>query len=100
MRGKRAVAAAAPSEGPLVMPAETRRGRRRRPCAPAYRFRAMPQTQDWSGRRLHFVGVGGAGMSGLALVARQLGGVVTGSDAADSAYCERLRAAGLAPHIG
>ncbi len=23
---------------------------------------------DWSGRRLHFVGIGGAGMSGLALV--------------------------------
>ena len=34
----------------------------------------------WSGRRLHFVGIGGAGMSGLAIVARALGARVTGSD--------------------
>ena len=34
----------------------------------------------WSGRRLHFVGLGGAGMSGLAIVARALGAEVTGSD--------------------
>ena len=27
----------------------------------------------WTGRRLHFVGIGGAGMSGLAIVARALG---------------------------
>jgi UDP-N-acetylmuramate--alanine ligase len=54
----------------------------------------------FSGRRLHFVGIGGAGMSGLALVAKDLGAVVTGSDAADSAYCDRLRAAGLDPSIG
>ena len=36
----------------------------------------------WSGRRLHFVGIGGAGMSGLAIVARALGAQVTGSDRA------------------
>jgi UDP-N-acetylmuramate--alanine ligase len=48
----------------------------------------------WSGRRLHFVGIGGAGMSGLALVARELGAEVTGSDRApDSPY---LRRAGIA----
>jgi UDP-N-acetylmuramate--alanine ligase len=34
----------------------------------------------WSGRRLHFVGIGGAGMSALAIVARALGAQVTGSD--------------------
>ena len=39
-------------------------------------------------------------MSGLALVARELGAEVTGSDRADSPYCERLRAAGVEPHIG
>lgn len=39
-------------------------------------------------------------MSGLALVARSLGASVTGSDRADSAYCERLRAAGVEPVIG
>jgi UDP-N-acetylmuramate--alanine ligase len=41
----------------------------------------------WSGRRLHFVGIGGAGMSGLAIVARALGAEVSGSGRApDSLY--------------
>ena len=57
-------------------------------------------TAPFSGRALHFIGVGGAGMSGLALVARQLGASVTGSDQAESSYCERLRAAGIEPAIG
>ena len=55
---------------------------------------------DWSGRQLHFIGIGGAGMSGLALVARALGASVTGSDRAESSYVERLRAAGISPAIG
>jgi UDP-N-acetylmuramate--alanine ligase len=55
---------------------------------------------DWAGRRLHFIGIGGAGMSGLALVARALGASVTGSDRAESSYVERLRAAGIEPAIG
>src|SRR3954451_2788190 len=38
--------------------------------------------QPWSGRKLHFVGILGAGMSGLAKVARILGAEVTGSDRA------------------
>jgi UDP-N-acetylmuramate--alanine ligase len=54
----------------------------------------------WAGRRLHFIGVGGAGMSGLALVAQALGAEVTGSDQADSSYLERLREAGLSPVLG
>ncbi|MDQ3725853.1 MAG: UDP-N-acetylmuramate--L-alanine ligase [Actinomycetota bacterium] len=56
--------------------------------------------RDWAGRRLHFIGIGGAGMSGLALVCARLGAEVTGSDRADSSYMERLRAAGLEPTIG
>jgi UDP-N-acetylmuramate--alanine ligase len=36
----------------------------------------------WRDRTLHFVGIGGAGMSGLALVAHALGARVTGSDRA------------------
>ena len=52
------------------------------------------------GRRLHFIAIGGAGMSGLALVCRQLGAEVTGSDRAESSYTQRLRAAGIAPAIG
>jgi UDP-N-acetylmuramate--alanine ligase len=55
---------------------------------------------DWSGRRLHFIGIGGAGMSGLALVCARLGATVTGSDRAESSYMERLRASGLAPTVG
>jgi UDP-N-acetylmuramate--alanine ligase len=57
-------------------------------------------SDDWSSRRLHFVGVGGAGMSGLALVAGALGAQVTGSDRADSPYAERLREHGIEPVIG
>ncbi|HEV2944113.1 MAG TPA: UDP-N-acetylmuramate--L-alanine ligase [Solirubrobacteraceae bacterium] len=44
----------------------------------------------WSGRRLHFVGVGGAGMSGYARAAHALGAQVSGSDRAASAFTERL----------
>ena len=56
--------------------------------------------RPFGGRRLHFVGIGGAGMSGLALVARALGAEVTGSDRSSSSYVERLRANGIDPAIG
>ena len=55
---------------------------------------------DWSHRRLHFIGIGGAGMSGLALVCAGLGAEITGSDRSESSYVDRLRAAGLEPAIG
>ena len=51
--------------------------------------------KPWSGRRLHFVGVGGAGMSGYARAAHALGAEVTGSDGARSPYAERLHADGV-----
>ncbi len=54
----------------------------------------------FSGRTLHFVGIGGAGMSGLALVSHALGARVTGSDRADSPALARLRAVGIEPAIG
>src|SRR5919109_1702858 len=54
----------------------------------------------WHGRRLHFVGIGGAGMSGLALVARSLGADVTGCDRAESVYTQRLADAGIDFAIG
>ncbi len=60
----------------------------------------MSDVSDWASRQLHFVGIGGAGMSGLALVCAELGATVTGSDRADSSYMERLRAAGLEPVVG
>jgi UDP-N-acetylmuramate--alanine ligase len=55
---------------------------------------------DWSSRRLHFVGIGGAGMSGLALIAHALGAQVTGSDRSVSSYTERLREHGIEPVLG
>ncbi len=56
---------------------------------------------DWSRRKLHFIAIGGAGMSGLALVCHQLGARVTGSDRAEGgSYLARLRAAGLDPLVG
>jgi UDP-N-acetylmuramate--alanine ligase len=61
----------------------------------------MSSETPWAGRRLHFVGIGGAGMSGLALVAHALGASVTGSDrAAGSPYGATLRAAGIEPAVG
>jgi UDP-N-acetylmuramate--alanine ligase len=54
----------------------------------------------FAGRSLHFIGIGGAGMSGLALVTHELGATVSGSDRADSPFCARLRAAGIEPLMG
>src|SRR5918994_4212312 len=58
------------------------------------------QESDWKGRELHFIAIGGAGMSGLALVCDRLGAEVSGSDRAESSYMERLRGAGLEPRLG
>ncbi len=51
--------------------------------------------RPWRGRRLHFVGVGGAGMSGYARAAHALGAEVSGSDAVAGPYLERLQADGV-----
>ena len=59
-----------------------------------------PGELPWRGRRMHFVGIGGAGMSGLALIARALGADVSGCDAAETPYFDELRAAGIAPQVG
>lgn len=49
---------------------------------------------------VHFVGVGGAALSGLARVMVQRGATVTGSDAKDSAMLESLRALGIVCFVG
>jgi UDP-N-acetylmuramate--alanine ligase len=46
--------------------------------------------RHWADRRLHLIGMGGAGMSAYALAAHALGAQVTGSDRAWSPYAERL----------
>ena len=56
--------------------------------------------QPLEGRRFWFVGIGGAGMSALALVARAWGAEVSGSDRVRSSYVERLEAAGIPIEIG
>ena len=60
----------------------------------------MPDPSPWTGRRLHFVGIGGVGMSGYATVSAQLGATVTGSDRAASPALERLVAAGIDARAG
>jgi UDP-N-acetylmuramate--alanine ligase len=50
--------------------------------------------------RPHFIGIGGAGMSGIAKILAQRGAKVAGSDAKDSATAEALRALGATVHIG
>jgi UDP-N-acetylmuramate--alanine ligase len=56
--------------------------------------------RPWAGRRLHLVGLGGAGMSGYARVAVQLGATVSGSDRADGPALGPLRALGVEVHVG
>jgi UDP-N-acetylmuramate--alanine ligase len=53
---------------------------------------------NWIGKRLHFVGIGGAGMSGLARIALSHGISVTGSDAKDSSVLSALAALGAEVH--
>lgn len=48
----------------------------------------------------HFIGVGGAGMSGIALVLAQRGVAVTGSDLKESRYSRALERAGVRVSIG
>ncbi|MEU9167440.1 UDP-N-acetylmuramate--L-alanine ligase [Streptomyces sp. NPDC048420] len=56
----------------------------------------LPTAMD----RPHFIGIGGAGMSGIAKILAQRGAKVAGSDAKESATAEALRALGVTVHIG
>lgn len=57
---------------------------------------AVPSTMD----RPHFIGIGGAGMSGIAKILAMRGARVAGSDAKDSPTAEALRALGVTVHLG
>ena len=50
--------------------------------------------------KLHFIGVGGVGMSGIARVAHDQGMEVSGSDLKESRYTKQLREAGVTVFIG
>ncbi len=49
---------------------------------------------------IHFVGIGGAGMSGIAEVLHNLGYAISGSDLSDSATLRQLAGLGIATHVG
>ncbi len=51
-------------------------------------------------KRIHIVGIGGAGMSAIALVLRAMGHTVSGSDLKDSPVAVRLRSQGVAVAVG
>jgi UDP-N-acetylmuramate--alanine ligase len=51
-------------------------------------------------RHIHFVGIGGAGMSGIAEVLLNLGYVISGSDLSDSAALKRLNGLGIQTFVG
>ena len=51
-------------------------------------------------KHIHFVGVGGAGMSGIAEILHNLGYVVSGSDQSDSPTTRRLASLGIRVHVG
>lgn len=51
-------------------------------------------------RKVHFVGVGGVGMSGIAEVMNTIGYEVSGSDAREGAVTEKLKAAGIEVYKG
>jgi UDP-N-acetylmuramate--alanine ligase len=50
--------------------------------------------------KMHMIGIGGAGMSGVAEVLQRSGYEVTGSDLKESPYTRRLREAGVTVYIG
>ncbi|OYT98159.1 MAG: UDP-N-acetylmuramate--L-alanine ligase [Burkholderiales bacterium PBB1] len=51
-------------------------------------------------KRIHFVGIGGAGMSGIAEILHNLGYGVSGSDTSDSATSRRLASLGIRVSVG
>jgi UDP-N-acetylmuramate--alanine ligase len=53
-----------------------------------------PTLKSLIGKRIHFIGIGGAGMSGLARISLSHGITVSGSDAKDSSVVKALQALG------
>ena len=51
-------------------------------------------------QRVHFIGIGGVGMSGIAEVLHNLGYAVSGSDRSNSSTAQRLQQLGITVHVG
>src|SRR5688500_3641458 len=60
----------------------------------------LPDSFFNQSRRVHFIGIGGIGMSALAFVLASRGHHVSGSDASESAMLDKLRAAGVLCVVG
>ncbi len=62
--------------------------------------KSNPQGRTLMGARVHFIGIGGIGMCGLAELLHNMGSTVTGSDLSDNAQVQRLREIGIEIQIG
>lgn len=60
----------------------------------------MKTLQEFGAQPIHFIGIGGAGMSGLARIALSHGFTVSGSDSKDSSVLHALSALGAKTYIG
>jgi len=60
----------------------------------------MSNLKQLAGRRIHFVGIGGAGMSGIARIMLSQGLLISGSDVKESSITQSLAALGADIHIG
>src|SRR5262245_19608726 len=58
-------------------------------------LKAAPPSRRLRGRRIWFVGIGGAGLSGYAVLAKAWGAEVAGWDRHETPYLEHVRAAGI-----
>ena len=67
-------------------------------CRPSHGprdLKAAPPSRRLGDRKLWFVGIGGAGLSGYAVLAKGWGAEVAGWDRAETPYLEHVRAAGI-----
>ncbi len=63
-------------------------------------FRSVYRSWRRRIQRVHFVGIGGAGMGGIAELLNNLGYAISGSDVKESAMTQRLRSLGVEVQIG
>ncbi len=61
---------------------------------------AKPHIDDFKGKRVHFAGIGGCSMNGLARMLKSKGYEVSGSDRSESVFTERLAGQGIEVEIG
>ena len=60
----------------------------------------MSNVQKLAGKRIHFVGIGGAGMSGIARIMLSQGLSISGSDVKESSITQSLASLGAQIFIG